>query len=82
MADLHVGADQAPLPIGQVQETNAPLLARAGYHLILTHGPTGVCTWHRRYAECCQSVVELWRSGGIETERLWLFAHEDATCVG
>src|ERR1022692_4687663 len=77
MADLDDGPDQAPLPVEQVQETTARLLAGTSYNLILTHGPKGEYTWHRRHAECCQTVVELWRSGGIDTRRLWLFAYED-----
>ena len=77
MADLDDGPDQAPLPIEQVQDTTARLLAGNSYHLILTHGPKGEYASHRRHAECCQTVVELWRSGGIDTKRLWLFAYED-----
>jgi LmbE family N-acetylglucosaminyl deacetylase len=77
MADLDDGPDQAPLPAKQVQETTARLLAGTSYSLILTHGPMGEYTWHRRHAECCQSVVELWRSGRIDTSRLWMFAYED-----
>jgi len=77
MADLDDGPDQAPLPIEQVEATIAGLLAGASYNLILTHGPKGEYTRHLRHEECCRSVVELWRSGGIDTERLWLFAYED-----
>jgi LmbE family N-acetylglucosaminyl deacetylase len=77
MADLDDGPDQAPLPVEQVQETAARLLAGTSYNLILTHGPMGEYTWHRRHSECCQTVVELWRLGGIDTRRLWLFAYED-----
>jgi LmbE family N-acetylglucosaminyl deacetylase len=77
MADLDDGPDQAPLPGGQVQETIARLLAGATYNLILTHGPMGEYTQHRRHAECCQAVIELWRSGSLHTRRLWLFAYED-----
>ena len=77
MADLDDGPDQAPLPVEQVQDTAARLLAGTSYNLILTHGPKGEYTWHLRHAECCQAVVELWRSGGIDTKRLWLFAYED-----
>lgn len=77
MADLDDGPDQAPLPAGQVQETTARLLAGSTFDLILTHGPHGEYTRHRRHRECCLSVIELWRSGGIDTERLWLFAYED-----
>ena len=77
MANLDDGPDQAPLPAEQVQETVAHLLAGSSYNLILTHGPNGEYTQHRRHAECCQAVVELWRSGCIDTKRLWLFAYED-----
>jgi hypothetical protein len=77
MGDLDDGPDQAPLPAEQVRETAAGLLAGTGYNLILTHGPKGEYTRHRRHAECCQAVVELWRTGGIDTRRLWLFAYED-----
>jgi LmbE family N-acetylglucosaminyl deacetylase len=77
MADLDDGPDQAPLPAEQVRETVARLLAGASYSLVLTHGPQGEYTRHRRHEECCQGVVELWRSGAIDTRRLWLFAYED-----
>jgi hypothetical protein len=77
MADLDDGPGQAPLPALQVQDTTARLLSGAGYDLVLTHGPNGEYTWHRRHMECCRGVVELWRSGGIHTSRLWLFAYED-----
>jgi LmbE family N-acetylglucosaminyl deacetylase len=77
MADLDDEPDQVPLPIEQVRETIALLLAGGSYSLVLTHGPKGEYTRHRRHEECCQSVLELWRSGGIDTGRLWLFAYED-----
>jgi len=77
MADLDDGPDQAPLAVEQVRETITRLLAGASYNLILTHGPKGEYTQHRRHAECCHGVVGLWRSGGIDTRQLWLFAYED-----
>jgi len=77
MADLDDEPDQVPLPIEQVQETIARLLAETSYSLILTHGPKGEYTQHRRHDECSNAVVELWQSGSIDTERLWLFAFED-----
>jgi LmbE family N-acetylglucosaminyl deacetylase len=77
MADLDDGPDQVPLPLGQVRDTCARLLDGTSYNLILTHGPNGEYTQHRRHAECCQSVIELWRSGVVDTKRLWLFAYED-----
>lgn len=77
MADLDDGPDQIPLPIDLVQATMTRLLAVSSYDLILTHGPMGEYTRHRRHEECCQSVIDLWRAGGIDTKRLWLFAYED-----
>jgi len=77
MADLDDEPDQVPLPIEQVQETIVRLLAGISHSLILTHGPMGEYTRHHRHEECCRSVVELWRSGSIATNCLWLFAYED-----
>lgn len=77
MADLDDEPDQVPLPIEQVQVTIARLLGETSYSLILTHGPRGEYTQHRRHEECCHAVVELWRSGRIYIDRLWLFAYED-----
>jgi len=77
MADLDDGPDQTPLPAEQVQETAGALLGTTSYDLILTHGPKGEYTRHRRHAECCQAVVELLRQSDIYTRLLWLFAYED-----
>jgi hypothetical protein len=44
---------------------------------MLTHGPQGEYTRHRRHAECCQAVVDLWQASIVATPRLWLFAYED-----
>jgi len=79
MADLDDEPGQVPLPGELVQETIARLLAGDSYSLILTHGPKGEYTRHRRHEECCRSVVELWQSGTIHTQRLWLFAYEDGS---
>jgi LmbE family N-acetylglucosaminyl deacetylase len=77
MADLDDGPEQVPLPAARVQFTIASLLANHRYDLILTHGPQGEYTWHRRHSECCQAVVALWRSGVVRTAALWMFAYED-----
>jgi hypothetical protein len=77
MGNLDDGPDPAPLPAEQVQETVAQLLAGRSYNLILTHGPNGEYTQHRRHVECCRAVIELWRSGVVDTKRLWVFAYED-----
>ncbi len=77
MADLDDGPNQASLPIEQVQQTIVRLMPAVSYSLILTHGPKGEYTRHLRHQECCRAVVELWQSGKIDTERLWMFAYED-----
>lgn len=77
MGDLDDEPDQASLPVEQLMQTTARLLDGTNYDLILTHGPHGEYTHHRRHGECCQSVLRLWNSGLIETRRLWLFAYED-----
>jgi len=77
MADLDDSPDQAPLPADCLQQSAAQLLAGTSYDLILTHGPKGEYTQHRRHSECCQTAVDLWRFGRIDTKRLWLFAYED-----
>ncbi len=77
MADLDDEPDQLPLPVERVHAAITRLLAGKSYNLILTHGPRGEYTRHRRHEECSRAVVELWRSGGIGTRGLWLFAYED-----
>ena len=77
MADLDDGPDQIPLAIEMVEATVTELLDGESYGFVLTHGPKGEYTRHRRHEQCCQSIVELWQSGAIDTERLWLFAYED-----
>jgi LmbE family N-acetylglucosaminyl deacetylase len=77
MADLDDGPDQASLPIEQVQQTIVRLLPGCSFDLILTHGPKGEYTQHRRHRECCQAAVQLWRTGGLSAKRLWMFAYED-----
>jgi hypothetical protein len=53
------------------------LLNGTAYDLVLTHGPQGEYTRNQRHEECCRAVVSLWRSGRMETKRLWMFAYED-----
>jgi LmbE family N-acetylglucosaminyl deacetylase len=77
MANLDDGPEQAPLPAKQLQQTVVQLLPAVHYDLILTHGPKGEYTRHRRHEECSQTVIELWRLGRVDTDRLWLFAYED-----
>jgi LmbE family N-acetylglucosaminyl deacetylase len=77
MADLDDGPGQTPLVIEDVMATIVRLLAGKRYQMILTHGPDGEYTRHRRHAECSQAVVELWQAGDIDTSRVWMFAYAD-----
>jgi len=77
MADLDDGPEQVPLPPEEIQETIVRILAATSYNLILTHGPKGEYTSHHRHEECCQGVVELWRTKKLDIGNLWLFAYED-----
>ena len=71
------GPEQQPLPARDVQREVLTLLPRIHFNLLLTHGPRGEYTWHRRHVEVSQAVVALWRSGRISADALWLFAYED-----
>ncbi len=77
MADLDDGPDQFPLDDREVQETIVSLLDGGEFDLVLTHGPKGEYTRHRRHEETCRAVVALWVGGRISAKALWMFAYED-----
>ncbi|MGJ5817368.1 PIG-L deacetylase family protein [Paludibaculum fermentans] len=77
LADLDDGPDQAPLQEDQLNGTVARLLGGDRYDLILTHGPMGEYSTHRRHSECCRAVAAQWVAGVIDTRRLWMFAYTD-----
>jgi LmbE family N-acetylglucosaminyl deacetylase len=77
MANLDDGPEQTPLPPDRVQAAITSLLSDNSYQLLLTHGPRGEYTRHRRHEECSRSVIELWRAAHVDSKRLWLFAYED-----
>lgn len=78
MADLDDGPDQRPLPAAEVEETILQLVQPADFDLVLTHGPGGEYTRHRRHEECCRGVSALWHTRQLRTRALWMFAYEDA----
>lgn len=77
MADLDDGPEQAPLSDALVQATILDLLGDVPFDLLITHGPCGEYTWHRRHVETFNAVATLWRKGAFQTRELWLFAYED-----
>lgn len=77
MADLDDGAAQSPLPDTLVEETILGFLAGSHFDLLLTHGPRGEYTQHRRHAEVSRAITALWTRGQIATKQLCLFAYTD-----
>jgi LmbE family N-acetylglucosaminyl deacetylase len=77
IGDLDDGPDQAPLAAAAVEAAVERHLPPAPLHLVLTHGPFGEYTRHRRHEECCRAVVNVLAAAGHEACRLWLFAYED-----
>lgn len=77
IADMEDGPDQTPLPQSEVQRTILHLLPRRDFDLVITHGPRGEYTRHRRHEETSKAVLALWHQGEIRTPELWMFAYED-----
>lgn len=77
LADLDDGPEQKPLAGQDVQQTIRSLLKPNKYSLILTHGPQGEYTRHRRHEEASRAVSALWQAGLISAESLWMFAYQD-----
>jgi LmbE family N-acetylglucosaminyl deacetylase len=77
MADLDDGPDQEPLDHETLCQTVQSLLHGRQFDLVITHGPCGEYTQHRRHEECCRAIVELWKNGLVQTDALRLFAYED-----
>jgi LmbE family N-acetylglucosaminyl deacetylase len=77
MADIDDEPDQKPLDHETLCQTLLSLLHDRQFDLVITHGPTGEYTRHRRHEECCRAIVELWKNGHIHAGELWLFAYED-----
>jgi LmbE family N-acetylglucosaminyl deacetylase len=72
MANLDDGPEQA-----QVRAAISDLLADTAFDLLLTHGPRGEYTRHRRHIETSNAVIALWREQRIQAASLWLFAYDD-----
>lgn len=77
MADLDDGPDQSPLPEAEVQNAILSLLSGMVFDAVLTHGPHGEYTRHRRHEEVSEAVIDLWRDGRMTTGQVFLFAYED-----
>ena len=77
MADLDDGPGQDPLPEDLAKETLMSLLPECPYDLVITHGPQGEYTRHRRHEEVSSAVAGLRAQGRLRCRELWQFAYED-----
>jgi hypothetical protein len=75
--DCDDGPEQLPLPAIEMFRVIGRWAASYSFDLIITHGPEGEYTRHRRHEEVFRAVFDLWRAGTIVSKSLWLFAYED-----
>ena len=77
MADLDDGPEQHRLDKVELGNTISQLLGKGSWNLLVTHGPRGEYTRHRRHEEVCEAVVQLWETGVLSCGELWMFAYSD-----
>ncbi|OHB62077.1 MAG: hypothetical protein A2167_03995 [Planctomycetes bacterium RBG_13_46_10] len=77
MGDLDDGPEQAPLDSREVQDTIVGLLASHKFDLVMTHGPLGEYTRHRRHEETGREVLALIENEMLAAGQVWRFAYED-----
>jgi LmbE family N-acetylglucosaminyl deacetylase len=77
MADLDDGPMQEPLDISAVRHVIREAIPGRAFDFLLTHGPDGEYTQHRRHQECSQAVTSLWAEGHLKASRLMLFGYDD-----
>jgi len=75
--DLDDGPDQTPLDPSAIVQTITDLTPHEPWDLVLTHGPAGEYTRHRRHEEGSRAVAAMWTAGTLRTDALWMFAYED-----
>jgi hypothetical protein len=77
MGDLDDSPEQPPLSNDALCSTILGSLPEQAYDLVLTHGPRGEYTHHRRHKECSLAVTTLWATGKIRARAMKLFAYHD-----
>ena len=77
MGDLDDGPEQSPLDSHEVQCAITELLPFNNFDLIITHGPKGEYTKHRRHEEVGKAVMALWENEKLFAKEIWRFAYED-----
>jgi len=77
MGDMDDGPAQIPLDHHEIQCAMTELLPCNGFDLIITHGPKGEYTRHRRHEEVGDCVASLWQNEKLFCKEMWRFAYED-----
>ena len=77
MGDLDDGPDQKPLSAVEVQDAIIDLLPSDRLDLILTHGPWGEYTRHKRHEEVSKAIRTLRESERLRAGEVWMFAYDD-----
>ena len=77
LADLDDGSEQIPLSENDVQQAILNYTDNSHFDLILSHGPRGEYTRHRRHEEVSKAVVTLWYNGNLNANKICLFAYSD-----
>ena len=77
MGDLEDGPEQIPLDCNEAQCAIIKLLPCFSFDLIITNGPKGEYTRHRRHEETGKAVTALWENGKLSAREIWRFAYED-----
>ncbi len=75
--ELDDGPEQRPLSAGRIRAALEQVLENSGYDLVITHSPFGEYTRHLRHEEVGRAVLQLWDSGALSADKLWLFAYSD-----
>jgi LmbE family N-acetylglucosaminyl deacetylase len=79
MADFDDGEEQIPLSESEVQQAILNYIDNNHFDLILSHGPRGEYTRHRRHEEVSKAVLTLWYNGNLSADKIWLFAYTDGS---
>lgn len=82
MGDLNDEPSQPPLADALMEETVLSLLPQTDFSLLVTHGPRGEYTRHRRHEETSRVVGSLWSRRILRAPELWMFAYRDSGMGG
>jgi len=77
MADFDDGPEQSALSEKEVQQEVLNFIDNNHFDLVLSHGPQGEYTRHRRHEEVSTAVLTLWHNRHLNANKIGLFAYTD-----